>query len=161
MAQEDFKALIEEGLINKHKVREDKSKTKVQKNRVDKRRYRISAMGKAKRRVQVTNDSSKIMASGSGAGYSGKTGTPEWFKKIQQEGEVRRALRRTSTKKLADLIGGPSAYALHDAGFRNLWTLSQADLNDLLRLDSLRPGALKDIRRALLSYGVTVKWQTV
>lgn len=153
----EYKSLIEEGLVNKHK--QDAPKDKVKKNRADKRRSGQSATGVKKRRVTITGDVSKIMAGGMSPRRGGKTGTPDWFSKIKDQGEIRRALRNTSTKKLEVPNQPDAGKILHEAGLRNLWTLSQADLNDLMRVDSLKTGTLRAVRRALLAYGITVKWQ--
>jgi hypothetical protein len=150
----DFKQILEQGLIDKHS---DAGGHKVQQNRRDKRRSGKVAKGAAKRKVQVKGSVSRLLAQGSSSRKSGKTGQPAWMVAEQAEREVRRQLSRTSTRRLKPMIGD-AAEALFRAGFKTLWDLTQAELDQVNVIPGFGPGARLSVRKYLDNSGVRVKW---
>jgi hypothetical protein len=92
-----------------------------------------------------------------------RTGKPDWFRTMQFKARIKEVLSQSLTIHLypGSHDGEPprELEALSNAGFKNVWLLSQADRADLLAVKGIGPAKLKIIRAALVSRSVPVAWK--
>jgi hypothetical protein len=108
-------------------------------NRKEMRRYRKRSPGKAGKR----------------------TGTPAHLAAWKAEGQIKSALQRLSTAKLADSLEGRIAASfalLHVGGFKNVWDVSQADVGALLKVRGIGPASLEAVEQYLTGRQVKLSW---
>lgn len=87
-----------------------------------------------------------------------KTGSPDWFRSMK----VRAAVKESLTKiNLAD-TGMRDAWlnGLAGIGVTNVWQLSQAKREDLLKAKGIGPKALSDLRAMMIKQSVPVAWKS-
>lgn len=86
-----------------------------------------------------------------------KTGQPDWFRSMK----VRAAIKESLTGIPLGKTGMRPAWvtALADIGVANVWELSQAKREDLLKAKGIGPKALADLRAMMVKQSVPVAWK--
>lgn len=87
-----------------------------------------------------------------------KTGQPAWFRQMQLDVEIRRALSRIPLAALSELSEA-TRESLKLGGFDNIWKLSRANAKDLLKCKGIGPATLRNIRASLVGHQVPVSWE--
>lgn len=124
-------------------AKQDDNKQVVVPNRAEKRRMRRS-------HYTVTNDRQYNKP-------RHRTGKPDWFRTMLARIEVRRVLVAVPVTALA--LPDSVVTGLVAAGYKNVWDLSQAKREDLLKAKGIGPATLKKIRDVLVRRSVPVAWK--
>lgn len=123
-----------------------------------KRKHGRVAKGAPKRRVTATTKVKVLLAQGSAARKSGKTGRNEWGRKAEEERARRQQLRKIRTDRITSIVGADAIDLLIKAGLRNIWALANAEQGVILNA-GLQDRHLVTIRKYLTMNGIPVKWK--
>jgi len=116
------------------------------------------------RRMFPKHRTSPLQAHGSARVRSGvRTGSTPHFNLWMADLKLKSALQKTSLSKLADHTHPGalcrSAFALlFNAGIRNVYALTQADVADLLRVNGVGVKKLEAVEAYLLKNNVKTRW---
>lgn len=138
--------------LNKPEPEEqDPDKPMLQANRADRRR------AKQKKDTKGTTKVHDALRLGPNGRSRSKTGQPKWFRKMKYEQEKRKVLEGVETS-LLEMAVGKVALQMEDAGYRNVWEVSQAkSLQHLVSLGMKETDLLR-LRAYLEEQGLTVRW---
>lgn len=130
---------------------------------VDPAKY--DAMNRKQKRHIIRHRPGIMQAPGSARVRSGiRTGTTKHFKMWMADLAAHSALQRLNTSVLAESIEEPQAAGgmalLWIGGFRNVWSLSQAPVEKLLKVRGIGVKRLAAVEKYLRDRQVPLRWTT-